>query len=200
MTPEWLVSLGRQCRVGAVSGNPDWLNVDQMGIVPENPFLGLGGKAGSIRELSLSQLQWTNLPMLLHWEDRNSMAHSVEARVPFLDYRLVEYALALPDSYKIGGGVTKLILREAMRGVVPDAIRTRMDKKAFALPEGVWAAGPASDEFGLRLSDAVEGSDGLFTRRLLERFEQVRSGQVGYEQYFWRVISCNTWLRRFSVA
>jgi asparagine synthase (glutamine-hydrolysing) len=60
--------------------------------------------------------------MLLHWEDRNSMAHAVESRVPFLDYRLEEFVLGLPDDLKIAGATTKLVLREAMRGVLPEKI------------------------------------------------------------------------------
>ena len=68
------------------------------------------------RALSREQLTRSNLPMLLRFEDRNSMAHSIESRVPFLDHHVVEFALGLPDHYKLGGGVTKRVLRQAMRG------------------------------------------------------------------------------------
>jgi asparagine synthase (glutamine-hydrolysing) len=60
------------------------------------------------------------LPGLLHYEDRNSMAFSLETRLPFLDYRLVEFAFSLPVEQKIGRGVTKVVLRNAMEGVLPE--------------------------------------------------------------------------------
>lgn len=82
----------------------------------------------------------TNLPQLLRYEDRNSMHHSIETRLPFLDYRLVELGVALPKELKIDtNGVQKSILRRAMRGVVPDGILDRQDKVGFAPPDRVWS-------------------------------------------------------------
>lgn len=80
----------------------------------------------------------TSLPSLLHYEDRDSMAHSIEARTPFLDYRLVEHAFSLPPEHKIYGGRTKHVLREALVGVLPEAIRERKDKKGYPTPFGAW--------------------------------------------------------------
>ncbi|MGH8764397.1 MAG: asparagine synthase (glutamine-hydrolyzing) [Burkholderiales bacterium] len=80
----------------------------------------------------------SNIPALLRYEDRNSMAFSVEARVPFLDHRLVEFALALPSTLKIDHGYTKAVLRNAMAGTLPEKIRTRVSKLGFATPERRW--------------------------------------------------------------
>ena len=67
------------------------------------------------------------------------MAHSIEARVPFLDHRLVEFAFRLPADYKMRGVETKSVLREAMRGMLPEPIRTRRDKIGFrAEPAVTW--------------------------------------------------------------
>ena len=82
-----------------------------------------------------------NLPTLLRYADRNSMAFSVEARVPFLDHRLVEFILSLPARLKINCGYTKAVLREGMKGVIPESIRTRVSKLGFATPERRWQAG-----------------------------------------------------------
>jgi hypothetical protein len=65
----------------------------------------------------LAMTHASNLPMLLHWEDRNSMAHSIEARVPFLDHPLVEFSLALGNAHKFVGADTKRVLRRAMESV-----------------------------------------------------------------------------------
>ena len=86
--------------------------------------------------------QSSNLAMLLHWEDRNSMAHGIEARVPFLDHRLVEFSIGLGDRHKIVGGDTKRVLRAAMRGILPEPVRRRRDKLGFATPEEGWFRGP----------------------------------------------------------
>jgi len=78
-----------------------------------------------------TQTASASLPALLRYEDRNSMAHSIEARVPFLDARLVDFAFSLPEAFKIRGVTTKYVLREAMRGLIPEEIRTRKDKIGF---------------------------------------------------------------------
>ncbi|MHC5020130.1 MAG: asparagine synthase (glutamine-hydrolyzing) [Planctomycetota bacterium] len=83
----------------------------------------------------------TILPTLHRNYDRTSMAHGVEVRMPFLDWRLVCYATALPDDQKLGGGYTKHVLRKAMRGVLPESIRTRKDKIGFNAPLGAWLNG-----------------------------------------------------------
>lgn len=79
-----------------------------------------------------------NLQSLLRHEDRNSMAFSVEGRVPFLDHRLVEFVFSLPSDFKIRGGYTKRVLRDGMKGILPDKIRWRVKKLGFATPERKW--------------------------------------------------------------
>src|SRR5207244_9636112 len=63
-----------------------------------------------------------SLPLLLRYEDRNSMAHSIESRLPFMDYRVVEMGIALPAALKLRNGFGKWTIREAMKGQVPEAI------------------------------------------------------------------------------
>ena len=88
------------------------------------PIAGIG-------DLCVALTQSSNLAMLLHWEDRNSMAHSIEARVPFLDHRLVEFSIALGDSHKIVGGDTKRVLRRAMDGILPAKCATAATSSAL---------------------------------------------------------------------
>jgi asparagine synthase (glutamine-hydrolysing) len=84
------------------------------------------------------QITGDGLPALLRYEDRNSMAFGIEARVPYLDVPLVEFALGLPDRLKIAGGRRKVILQAAARGFVPDSVLNRRDKIAFAAPQARW--------------------------------------------------------------
>src|SRR5688572_12647869 len=92
------------------------------------------------------------LPIFLRVEDRNSMAHSVEARLPFMDYRLVKLSLCLPSEWKVRSPWNKYILRESMRGVIPESVRTRLDKMGFPTSARDWTASawhePMQDLFG----------------------------------------------------
>ena len=81
------------------------------------------------------------LPLYLRVEDRNSSAHSLEVRVPFLDYRLVELLFQLPNNWKMRGPWNKYIQREAMRGKVPEIVRARVDKMGFPTSAQKWFAG-----------------------------------------------------------
>ncbi|MEW5693977.1 MAG: asparagine synthase (glutamine-hydrolyzing) [Candidatus Hydrogenedentota bacterium] len=78
------------------------------------------------------------LPALLRYEDTISMAHSIEARVPFLDYRLVEFINSLPDEYILNKGLTKYISRQSMKNIVPATILSRIDKKGYSTPDREW--------------------------------------------------------------
>lgn len=73
--------------------------------------------------------------------DRCSMAHGVEVRMPFMDWRLVTFGFALPDTSRNGGGYTKRVLRLAMEGLIPDPIRLRTNRIAFMSPLDDWARG-----------------------------------------------------------
>jgi asparagine synthase (glutamine-hydrolysing) len=81
------------------------------------------------------------LPVYLRIDDRNSMAHSIEARAPFLDYRLVALTHQQSAHWKIRGPLTKYLLREAMRQRIPESVRTRVDKWGFPVPAKQWFAG-----------------------------------------------------------
>ena len=160
------------------------------------------GDSGAVGVAALSHAQLTrrNLQMLLRFEDRNSMAHSIEARVPFLDHRLVEFALGLPDAFKLGGGVTKRVLREAMSGVLPDRIRDRVDKIAFETPESSWLTGAHRDWFRAELAQAIDITNRFVPASTLVRFDAMASGARPYDRGPWRAISFGQWMRTFGAA
>lgn len=140
-----------------------------------------------------------NLPMLLHWEDRDSMAHSLESRVPFLDYRLVEFIMSLPDDYKMKDGVTKRVLRTSMSGIIPDEIRDRADKIGFATPEEVWVREQAPEEFRKKMRRAIDHSGGILTDKCMDYLEDVIHGRERFDFALWRLISFGEWMKVFSV-
>jgi asparagine synthase (glutamine-hydrolysing) len=95
-----------------------------------------------------------SLPTLLRYEDRNSMGNSLETRLPFLDYRFVELALALPDRLRVRAGYGKWVLRQAVIGRVPPPIRTARYKRGFDAPQLAWIRSGLGQSIRRRLSDA----------------------------------------------
>ena len=187
---------------GRVGQSPVWLNMDVLGCKAENPLVSIGAAgADTVQALSMAQLTASNLQMLLHWEDRDSMGHSIESRVPFLDYRLVEFVLGLPDEYKLSGGVTKRVLRAGMSGILPDAIRDRMDKIGFATPEETWLRETASDLFREKLQVVLAESNGILNKEACQQMlEDMISGTSRFNFLPWRLISFGEWVRRFKVS
>jgi asparagine synthase (glutamine-hydrolysing) len=145
----------------------------------------------------------TQLPEFLRYADRNSMAFSREVRLPFLDHRLVEYCFALPAGLLLNGATTKVVLREAMRGIVPDVILERKDKLAYSPPQARWLRGPLKRWMDGLIADAgrrrdVFDRDGL--RGLGDHLRSERSMALA-----WRVASTEAWFqqmidRRHSTA
>jgi asparagine synthase (glutamine-hydrolysing) len=87
----------------------------------------------------------TLLPALLQVEDRMSMAHGLESRVPFVDHRVVEFAATMPSNVKFKNGEMKHILKQSLRDVLPPAVVTRQDKMGFPVPLQEWLRGPLRD-------------------------------------------------------
>jgi asparagine synthase (glutamine-hydrolysing) len=141
------------------------------------------------------------LPELLRYEDRNSMAHSLEARVPFLDYRLVQAAFSVRAEQLLDGGVTKVLLRKALADVLPPVVRDRVDKIGFATPESGWLRG----ELGVFAQEVFASSS--FAERgyvdaeaAAQRLREHRAGRVEAAQPIWRALNTELWARTFVDA
>lgn len=107
---------------------------------PERPAgLSLGSSLGQRLENDMALF---SLPVLLRYEDRNTMAFGIEARVPFLDHNFVEFIAKLPADMRIRSGWTKYILRQGLNDVLPEKIRNRKSKLGFLTPEVKWLIGP----------------------------------------------------------
>lgn len=167
------------------------------GSFPRRPSgLEVGVSLGSRIKADLTRF---SLPPLLRFEDRNMMAFGIESRVPFVDHKLVEWVARLPASLRLSGGWTKLIMREAFRGILPEPIRTRRSKLGFLTPEPAWLAGPLRTWFRDTLSapqylDAVIDVRGL--KSILERYY---SGDrcLSVENLLFRLAMYESWARQF---
>ena len=138
------------------------------------------------------------LPELLRYEDRNSMAHSLEARVPFLDHRLVELCFSLPPHELISRGVTKSVLRRALGDLLPPQVRERRDKLGFVTPEGDWLRGRlgelAGDVFASPAMRERGFVDAVAARRRLARH---RAGRLTAGMELWRALNLELWARAY---
>lgn len=186
----------------------DWLGTD---ILREhgNPRTALelaGDELGlppvaDLRSLCLTMTYASNLPMLLHWEDRNSMAHSIEARVPFLDHPLVEFSLALGNDHKIVGGDTKRVLRRGMARVLPESVRERRDKLGFATPEEIWFRGPLRGQVEDGIEKTLARYPGLLNAAGVRRLARsMLDGERGLDFTLWRIVNLGLWGERVGVG
>lgn len=185
---------------GRAYAERDWLDPACSAGYTADPVHAAGGRPSSVREMSVAQVSATNLPMLLRWEDRNSMAFSVEARVPFLDYRVVEYCLGMADEEKVGKGISKRVLRDSMRGTVPDRILDRRDKMGFVTAERLWVTRDMAPRFRRALADARDALPGVLAPRIVEQFDEVVAGRRAFDYRYWRAISAGQWARSFDVS
>jgi len=179
---------------------PLWLNWKKLLLEPSlPPETTLGNHPDYVTAYCDYSTYQANLPALLHYEDRNSMAHSIESRVPFLDYRLVEFLLSIPPGYKIKNGWTKCILRKAMKGILPEKIRLRKDKIGFATSEELWMKEEKSDEFRELLIKAVNSSKGILNEEAVSLFDKMISNEINFDFTIWRIIAFGLWMDLFKV-
>jgi asparagine synthase (glutamine-hydrolysing) len=159
-------------------------------------FFDANQSASLLQRLLYADIK-TYLHELLMKQDQMSMAASIESRVPFLDHRLVEFSTALPDRLKIRGWTTKYVLREAMKGLLPEPI-LRRGKMGFPVPLGRWFR----QDFRPLLDELVVGertvARGLFRPEFLQRLVQEHvAGSANHAERLWTLVNFELWQRHF---
>lgn len=181
---------------------PKWMNrvwFDRQGVTAATPWLASGPNY-LCSALQRSVVE-TSLPMLLRYEDRNSMAHSVESRLPFLTPQLAEFIISLPEHYLVSDeGVTKSVFREAMRGVVPSAILSRRDKIGFATPERLWLKELTPWVERVLTSEAAREIPVLDMRYVRRGWAQILEQDSYEESPAWRWVNLIKWVDQFGVT
>ncbi|MBT4219613.1 MAG: asparagine synthase (glutamine-hydrolyzing) [Rhodospirillaceae bacterium] len=138
------------------------------------------------------------LTTLLRYGDRNSMAHSREVRLPFCDHRIAEFAFSLPPRLLMGEAQTKRLLREAMRGVLPEPIRTRWNKQGFLPPQADWLRGELFD-----VAEDLFNSPSFITNSIWDAswwqgaLGRLRAGEGGLATALWKPFISELWTRHF---
>ncbi len=139
------------------------------------------------------------LEHLLKWEDRNSMWFSIEARVPFLDHRLVERTISLNDDLIINDGMTKYILREAMKGRLPEPIRMRKDKIGFGTPHDEWFRTPVFQKYikDIIYSPAFASRGLVDVKKVQDLYARHLNRNGNYGKEIWKWIHMEKWFNAF---
>jgi asparagine synthase (glutamine-hydrolysing) len=138
-----------------------------------------------------------SLPSLLRYEDRNSMAHSIESRVPFLDQDLVELVLSMPAEAMVQDGWSRAVLRNAFKGTLPEIVRTRRKKIGFTTPEIRWLRAQRTFVQGIYRSPSFARRGYWDGPGVARAFAACCDGEVEDSPFFWRVLDTEAWLRVF---
>jgi asparagine synthase (glutamine-hydrolysing) len=146
-------------------------------------------------------------PCCLRAEDRQATAAGLDHFLPFLDHRLVEFMFRVPGTMKIRHGVTKHLLRLAMRGLLPDDTRTRIKKTGWNAPAHVWFAGRGAEMLRDIVSSARFRSRGIYrpgeVARIIDEHEEiVRSGRLveNHMMFLWQLLNLELWLRQIEAV
>nr|WP_305097523.1 asparagine synthase (glutamine-hydrolyzing) [Croceibacterium sp. D39] len=161
--------------------------------------VSLGNK--SLAERQYEDIARFSVPYLTHYEDRQSMAHGVEVRLPYLDHRIIEFGLSLPTSLKVNLGWTKSLMRTAFEGALPREIIWRRDKQGFSNPQEQWLRGPLR----ATVDRLIRGDAAIFDRQLLDRSALTRlwdrflvgDRAVAHRQIF-SAWALETWIAKFD--
>lgn len=174
---------------------PSYLNMSWFHEHDVKPVMASLCDVGSkLKQAQLYSISEHGLPRLLRYEDRNSMAFSIESRVPFLTPEITSFVMSLPEEFLIdSSGTSKAIFRSAMRGIVPDGVLDRRDKIGFATPERQW----------LR-NDLDVWSQSILKQAHSIPFLDLTSGREPYgekvkQSSLWKVINLIVWSKLFEV-
>jgi asparagine synthase (glutamine-hydrolysing) len=146
------------------------------------------------------QLFHDPLQRYLRWEDRLSMANSIEARVPFLDHELVEFVVSLPLSFKDDGTTSKKVLVEALEKLLPTEIFNRKDKMGFITAEASWFTKDCKSQFLKLFDDNIDFAKGVINKSEARKYIiEMQEGKMPFDYSYWRIILFCIWMRVFKV-
>jgi asparagine synthase (glutamine-hydrolysing) len=160
------------------------------------------GSWTAIQRMQIDDIVLDTLPSQLRFEDRSSMAFSIEARVPLLDHKLVECGVALPDHLKVQNGWNKFAIRQAIRGLVPDHVRLRQKKLSFPAPDRLWLSRDLRTHVNGFIQDDLRCRKYVNVSALRRWYNSKRSYTANTESYLglFRLLSLEMWMRAFSIS
>jgi len=176
-------------------------SLDEVVEVKKPPEVSLGYEANNLANRMRYDLLAGSIIELLKYEDANSMAFSIESRVPFLFHPLVEYVFELPMSAKINGRWTKYVLRQAMKGVLPEKVRLRRSKMGFPAPSEEWAKKLIRDKKDLCIETVAHAENYVNLKNFGNLCERILAkGRSEDVELFWRILILSKWIWTTSTA
>jgi asparagine synthase (glutamine-hydrolysing) len=155
-----------------------------------------------MQRIQIDDIRIDTLPQLLRFEDRSSMAFSIEARVPLLDHNLVEYGISLPDNLKVRNGWSKFAIRQAMRDLMPEDVRLRKSKLGFAAPDRIWLSQDLRKLMNEMIGGDMRSQKYVDPAALRRWYGSAKSGSANTESYLglFRILSLEMWMRVYSIS
>ena len=173
--------------------NPEFVKKHNNSVIAEKLY---GSK--DMQEMLINHFEY-KLEHLLKWGERNASAFSMTSRMPFLDYKFVEYAIALEDNVKVKNGYTKFILRDVMKGIMPENVRLRVDKKGFSVPQDEWFKSDKFQDliFGILNSESFRKRGYIIPEEAINLYKRHLSGEINVSKDIWKWINLEIWFRYY---
>ncbi|MCI0337161.1 MAG: asparagine synthase C-terminal domain-containing protein, partial [Acidobacteria bacterium] len=155
-----------------------------------------------MQRIQIDDILIDTLPQLLRFEDRSSMAFSIEARVPLLDHNLVEYGVSLPDNLKVRNGWSKFAIRQAMRDLMPEAVRLRKSKLGFAAPDRIWLSQDLRKLMNEMIGGDLRSQKYVDPAALRRWYGSAKADSANTESYLglFRILSLEMWMRVYNIS
>jgi asparagine synthase (glutamine-hydrolysing) len=176
--------------------SPDYYNLNRFSPVLDHPFTSW------LRNRTHQDIFRETAPCCLRAEDRNCVAFNLNHVDPFFDHRVVEFMFRVPGSMKIRDGITKRLLRSAMRSILPEETRTRVKKTGWNAPAHIWFAGDALGQLWELVQSRVFRERGLYdveaVHRILKEHQQIVASGVSRENhmmFLWQLVNLELWLQ-----
>lgn len=152
----------------------------------------------SLHDFFLQHFEY-KLEHLLKWDDLNSMNSSIESRIPFLDHNLVEKTLSMPSGQILKNGLTKYVLRESVKDILPPKIYNRIDKKGFETPSDEWFRTKPFQVYIQELlnSKRFQNRGYLDVKDCRQKYQRHLEGKINVSKEIWKWINLEVWFRNF---
>jgi asparagine synthase (glutamine-hydrolysing) len=178
--------------------SPDFYNLSKIQLQMTGPFKSY------LKNRTFLDISKETAPCCLRAEDRQSQAFGLDHFLPFFDHRLVEFMFRVPGRLKIRDGVTKHLLRKAMRGILCEETRTRIKKTGWNAPAHLWFSGSSRDQVFDLLRSQKFRSRGIYNLKEVERLfkehcDIVRTGrnEESHAMFFWQLVNLELWFRQY---
>jgi len=181
--------------------NPDYFDLYSFKPLMDHPFKSY------LKNRTYQDIFRETAPCCLRAEDRQTTAFNIDHFDPFFDHRLAEFMFRIPGNQKIRGGVTKILLREAMKGILPEETRTRIKKTGWNAPAQTWfSSGESAEELGDLIESRLFRERGIYNVDLVKKLfaehtHLIRENKLveNHMMFFWQLVNLEIWINKTEI-